>query len=98
MIISLIFALHILFAAFVYYKKAKTDSHKSAFYHLILIVILFAVGWSLINLAAAWVIDAKGFGKEFDRNTIVLIVLTIGEAAFYKGFYKNLFTASGKEK
>lgn len=98
MIISFFFALHLLFAAFVYLKKAKNDSLKSAFYHLILIIILFAVGWSLINLFAAWIIDTKGFGKELDRNTIVLIVLTIGEAAFYKGFYKNLFTADGKEK
>ena len=99
MVIAIIFSIHIIFVIYIFRKRYITDSLGSAFIDLILITIIFSVGWSLATLITKLFWDPTGFGEHFDRDTISLTILTIGEFFFYKFYFKDLFsTSSGKEK
>lgn len=89
MIIAVIFFAHFLFALIIFTKKWQEDSLSTAFLNLALIGILFAVGWSITGIIAKFIIDEKGFGMHFDRDTFSLTLLTIGEYFFYRIYYKE---------
>jgi hypothetical protein len=64
-----------------------------------LIAVLFAVGWSIASVIAKAVMEPKGFGIHFDRDTFALTLLTIGEYLFYRLYYKPIQTIEdGKGK
>ena len=66
--------------------------------NVILIVILFAVGWSLTTMLAKLLFEPKGFGIQFDRDTISLAVLTVCEYFFYRIYYgEKTVIEAGKE-
>ncbi|GAB6281656.1 MAG: hypothetical protein STSR0008_03970 [Ignavibacterium sp.] len=93
MIIAFIFAAHILFALIIFTKEWQDENVTSAFLNIALIGILFSVGWTLTNLIAQLIMEPKGFGIYFDRDTFSLTLLTIIEFFFYRMYYKNLFTS-----
>lgn len=90
MVIAFIFLIHILFTIYVIYKKWKNDSFSSALIDLTLIIIIFSVGWSLSTMFVKVFSDPAGFGKHFDRDTIALTILTVGEYFFYRIYFKGL--------
>ena len=90
MVIAFIFLLHLIFTFYVFYKKWKLDSPSSAFIDLVLIIIIFSVGWSITTMFAKLIWAPEGFGKYFDRDTIALFLLTVGEFFFYRIYYKDL--------
>ncbi len=90
MVIAFIFLIHIIFTGYVFYKKWKYDSSSSAFIDLVLIIIIFSVGWSVSTMIVKIFWEPEGFGKYFDRNTIALTLLTIGEFFFYRIYFKDL--------
>jgi hypothetical protein len=98
MINAFLFLLHLTFIGFVFYKKYKSESTGDAVLNIILILVIFTVGWSLLAFILKFFVPAKGLGKEFNRDTITLTLLTIGEFFFYRIYYAPLFTSSGKEK
>lgn len=87
MISALIFAGHLVFTSFIFTKKWQDESLSSAFINLALVVILFAVGWSIATSVVKIFFDQKGFGIQFDADTISLTLLTITEYFFYKFYY-----------
>lgn len=87
MIIALIFAAHLVFMLIVFTKKWQEESISSAFINLGLIIVLFAVGWSIVTAVAKIFIEPKGFGIYFDSDTISLTILTLIEFFFYKSYY-----------
>jgi hypothetical protein len=87
MISALIFSAHIIFILVIFTKKWQDESIGSAFTNLALIVILFAVGWSVATAVVKLFIDSKGFGIQFDGDTISLTLLSIVEYFFYKFYY-----------
>ena len=89
MVIAFIFLLHLIFTFFVSYKKWKLDSPSSAFIDLVLIIIIFSVGWSVTTMFAKLIWEPEGFGKYFDRDTIALFLLTIAEFFFYRIYYRD---------
>lgn len=89
MITGFLFFAHLLFALIIFTYKWQKESLSSGLLNVGLIGILFAVGWSLANIATKYVIDQKGFGLYFDRDTIGLTLLTIAEYFFYKMYYKE---------
>ncbi len=89
MISALIFFLHLLFALVIFTKKWQIEGLKSGFLNVGLIAILFAVGWSITGIIAKAIMDEKGFGLYFDRDTFSLTLLTIGEFFFYRIYYKE---------
>ncbi len=90
MVIAFIFLLHIVLTVYVFVKKQKLDSTSAAFIDLILIIIIFTVGWSITTMVCKIFWEPIGFGKYFDRDTIALTLLTIGEFLFYRIYFKNL--------
>lgn len=89
MISALIFAGHLVFTAYIFTKKWQDESLSSAFINLALVVILFAVGWSIATSVVKIFFDQKGFGIQFDADTISLTLLTIAEYFFYKFYYAD---------
>ena len=99
MVIGAIFLIHIIFAIFIFYKRLKSDSITAALIDLILIIILFSIGWSISTMVCKLFWDPIGFGKHFDRDTIALTLLTIVEFFFFRFYFKDLLTtSSGMEK
>ena len=97
MIIAFIFTAHLIFAGYIFFKKKKTESIGSAIQNLILIIVLFSVGWSILTLVLQAFIEPEGFGEAFNRDTIVLTTLTIIEFFFYRMYYWKDTTEGGKE-
>lgn len=102
MIIALIFFAHLIFALIIFSKKWQEENLSAAFLNIALIGILFAVGWSITGMLVKALMEAKGFGLHFDRDTFSLVLLTAAEYFFYKIYYKepikeNIIEA-GKEK
>jgi len=98
MIIVIIFILHIIFISYVFIKRLKSDSIGSALTDLVLIIILFSIGWSISTMIAKLFWEPIGFGKYFDRDSIALTILTIAEYFFYRIYFKDLLSTSGEKE
>ena len=98
MVIVLIFLIHIVFTIYIVVKRIKTESKSTALFDVVLIIILFSVGWSLSTMISKVFWDPEGFGKHFDRDTISLTILTIVEFFFYKFYYNDLISTGGERE
>lgn len=98
MITAFIFFAHLIFALIIFTKKWQDDNISTALLNLMLIGILFSVGWSITGMIAKALMEPPGFGIYFDRDTFSLALLSIAEAAFYKMYYGGDFTEAGTEK
>jgi len=90
MVIALIFLIHIIFTIYVIHRKWKFDSVSSALIDLVLIIIIFSVGWSVTTMIVKLFWEPEGFGKFFNRDTIALFLLIVGEYFFYRVYYKDI--------
>jgi len=97
MVSSIIFAAHFLFILIIFTWKWQNDGMSNAFINVALILILFAVGWTITGLISQLLIEPEGFGFYFDRDTFSLTLLTIIEYFFYRIYYKES-TADDKGK
>jgi uncharacterized membrane protein YhdT len=98
MITALIFFGHLVFSLIVFTKKWQDEKLSAGFMNLALIGILFAVGWSISGMVAKLLMEPKGFGLYFDRDTFSLVILSIGEYFFYRMYYKDTITEDDKGK
>jgi hypothetical protein len=99
MIISIIFFAHLFFSLIIFTIKWQEEKLSAAFLNVGLIGILFAVGWSIASIVGKAVMEPKGLGLYFDRDTFTLTILTIGEYFFYRLYYKPIpTTEADKEK
>jgi uncharacterized membrane protein len=97
MIISAIFFIHLIFSLVIFTIKWQEEKLSAAFLNIGLIAVLFAVGWSIASIIAKLVMEPKGLGLHFDRDTFSLTLLSIGEYFFYRLYYKP-FTATPDDK
>ncbi len=97
MITAFIFFVHLIFALVVFTKKWQDENLSSGFQNIALIGILFAVGWTITGIVAKLVMEPKGLGMQFDRDTFSLAMLTIIEFFFYKFYYNDEPTEVDKE-
>ena len=95
MIIAFIFSIHLIFSLVIFTIKWQEDKLSTAFLNIGLIAVLFAVGWSIASIVAKAVMEPKGLGIHFDRDTFALTLLTIGEYFFYRLYYKPIKTIEG---
>ena len=93
MIAAFIFFLHFLFLLIMFTKKWQEDGLSSGLLNVALILILFAVGWTITSLLAKFIMEPEGLGLYFDRDTFSLTLLTLGEVIFYRIYYKESITA-----
>jgi uncharacterized membrane protein YhdT len=98
MITAIIFFAHFFFALIIFVKKYQDENINAAFTNLALIGILFSVGWTITSVLAKLIMDTKGFGIYFDRDTFSLTLLTIGEYFFYRMYYKDIFITTVNDK
>jgi len=89
MIISLIFFIHLIFSLVIFTTKWQEEKLSAAFLNIGLIAVLFTVGWSIASIIAKAVMEPKGLGIHFDRDTFALTLLSIGEFFFYRFYYKD---------
>ena len=98
MITAFIFFVHFLFSLVIFTKKWQDENLSAGFLNIALIAILFAVGWTITGMIAKLVMEPKGLGMQFDRDTFALSLLTIAEYFFYNFYYKEAPTVNGTEK
>ncbi len=98
MITAFIFFVHFIFSLLVFTKKWQDENLSAGFLNIALIAILFAVGWTITGIVAKLVMEPKGLGMQFDRDTFSLTMLTIAEFFFYKFYFKEDPIASDTEK
>lgn len=97
MITAFIFFAHFLFILIIFTWKWQIDGISAAFINIALILILFAVGWTITGMIAKLLMEPKGLGLYFDRDTFSLALLTTAEYFFYRIYYREP-TVTGKEK
>ncbi|KUO59126.1 hypothetical protein APF79_10925 [bacterium BRH_c32] len=100
MITALIFFAHIMFILVIFTKKWQDESLASGLTNAALIVVLFAVGWSISTTLIKIVFEPQGLGMHYDSDAIALTLLAIAEFFFYKMYYKEKpkITVTEKEK
>ena len=98
MITAFIFFVHFLFSLIIFTKKWQDENLSTAFLNIALVGILFAVGWTITGMIAKLVMEPKGLGIQFDRDTFSLSLLTIVEFFFYKFYHNEDPIATGTEK
>lgn len=89
MITAFIFFAHLIFALVIFTKKWQEESVNAGLLNLALIAILFSVGWTITGIIAKLIMEPKGLGIQFDRDTFSLTLLSIAEYFFYKFYYKE---------
>ena len=98
MITALIFFAHLIFALIIFTKKWQDESVSAGLLNVTLIAILFAVGWTIAGVIAKLIMEPKGLGIQFDRDTFSLTILSLAEYFFYKFYYKDEPIATDTEK
>jgi len=98
MITAIIFFIHFIFALVVFTKKWQDEGLSTAFINLGLIGLLFTVGWSIAGIISKLIMEQKGFGIYFDRDTFSLSILSVAEFFFYRMYYSDIFNADDKGK
>jgi hypothetical protein len=89
MITAFIFFVHLFFAVYIFTKKWQDENLKSAFLNLVLIGILFSVGWTITTMIAKIFMEQEGAGIQFNRDTFALTLLSVIEYFFYRIYYKE---------
>jgi hypothetical protein len=96
MISAFIFFAHFIFLLIIFTWKWQKEGISGAVLNVSLILILFAVGWTITGMIAKFLMEPKGLGLYYDRDTFSLTLLTIIEILFYRIYYRQP-TAVGKE-
>jgi hypothetical protein len=97
MISAVIFFLHFIFMIIVFTWKWQKEGMSGALLNVGLILILFAVGWTITGMIAKMLMEPQGLSLHYDRDTFSLTLLTIIEFFFYRTYYKKPIEV-GKEK
>ncbi len=97
MITAIIFFAHFIFTLIIFTIKWQEEGLSSAWMNVGLIVILFAVGWTVTGMIAKILMGQEGFGIYFDRDTFSLTLLTILEVFFYRFYYRDTVTEDDTE-
>lgn len=98
MIAAIIFIAHIIFTIIIFMIKFRSDGLTTAAINLVLIVTMFAVGWTITTMISKLFLDQEGFGIEFNRDVFSLTLLTVLEIIFYSYYYRTSSIGGGKGK
>jgi MFS family permease len=87
MIEILIFHLHIVAALYAFTKSWQNGNKKEAFLAVMIIGLVFSIGWALTNPIAGLLMPSSWNSIYFTQDTLSLILLAIPEAFFFKIFF-----------
>lgn len=51
--------------------------------------LIFSVGWSISTFSLKYLFAEAGFGSWLNRDAMSLLLLTIGEIAFYSFYFQS---------
>jgi uncharacterized membrane protein YhdT len=83
MVILFVFYIHVVAAAAAFTKRWQETDWKEGVLAVGFIVLIFIVGWQMATFVLKLLVDAKGFGRWFDRDALSLLLLTVMEGIFY---------------
>jgi hypothetical protein len=83
MVAAIITALHGIALLGVFFWKLRTSGFADAALSAGFIIIIFSVGWTLAGFVSALVFEPKGLAEWMNRDTISLVLVTLGEIVFY---------------
>ncbi len=83
MIPLIVFYLHTVAAVWAFTKRWQEEGLKEGVLAVAFMGIIFSVGWTLTTLVLQALISPEGFGTGLDRDSLALLLLTIGEGIFY---------------
>lgn len=89
MIPLIVFYLHIVAAVWAFTKRWQEEGLKEGFLAVAFMGLIFTVGWTLTTLSLQVIISPKGFGPGLDRDSLTLLLLTVGEAVFYYWYLRK---------
>jgi hypothetical protein len=89
MISAFIFFVHFIFLLIIFTWRWQKEGISGALLNVSLILILFAVGWTITGMIAKFLMEPKGLGLNYDRDTFSLTLLTIIEIIFYRFYYRH---------
>lgn len=90
MIAAIIFAIHGVVLVTVFLWKLRSEGTAEAVLAGGFIVIIFSVGWTIAGLVANLLFEGEGLTEWMNRDTISLVLVTLGEAVFYTLFLRAL--------
>ena len=83
MITLFIFYAHVIAAVALYTKRWQEENWKEGILAVLFLLLIFSVGWSISTVLLKLVMDEKGLGKWFDRDTASLALLAVLESIFF---------------
>ena len=87
MIELLIFHLHIVAALYAFTKNWLNRNLKDAILSILIIGLLFTIGWALTSPVAQYIMPYKWQTIYFNRDTLSLVLLLIPESIFFYFFF-----------
>ena len=89
MIEILIFHLHIVGALYAFTKNWQLHSLKDGFMGVLIIGLIFTIGWALTGPIANLIMPASFKSIYFTKDTLSLVLLFIPECIFFYYFFIN---------
>lgn len=89
MISLFIFYIHLVGFTAAFTHQYQREDTKAGFLMIAFMVIIFSVGWTITTFILNYLISDAGFGPSMNRDTISLLLLTIGEGIFYYEYFKE---------
>jgi uncharacterized membrane protein YhdT len=83
MITLFIFYAHTIAAVAFFTQRWQSSDWKEGLLGVGFLALIFSVGWSITTFLLKLVMEEKGFGRWFDRDTASLALLAIIEAIFF---------------
>lgn len=96
MVIFSIFFLHFVYIVYIFIKKYKSSGLSDAIMNVVFIIVIFSIGWSILNLLLKPILPEKIHFEELSSDSIILIILSAIEYIGYRKFYGNTFTSNEK--
>ncbi|MCX6136277.1 MAG: hypothetical protein NTV54_02115 [Ignavibacteriales bacterium] len=90
MIALLLFYLHIVAFTAAFTHQYQEEDIKAGVLTMAFMGIIFSVGWSISTFLLKMVIAEKGLGIWLTRDSMGLVLLTLGEAGFYYLYFRGI--------
>lgn len=87
MIELIIFHLHIAGALYAFTKNWQERRLRDGILAVLIIGLLFAIGWALTASLAYWIMPSSWNSPYFNQDTLSLVILVIPESVFYYHFF-----------
>ncbi len=87
MIELIIFHLHIVGALYAFIKNWQERRLRDGILAVLIIGLLFAIGWALTASLAYWIMPSSWNSPYFNQDTLSLVLLVIPESFFYYHFF-----------